>query len=94
MPAMLLLSLPVWAELTKEDVVQIIRAELEPVKLAIAEMRGEIKAIRAEVATKDDIHELYRWFIIAWITIILAIFAILYLYGRADRELEAGLREE
>ncbi|RLJ03163.1 MAG: hypothetical protein DRP11_01530 [Candidatus Aenigmatarchaeota archaeon] len=87
----ILLSLPVWAELTKEDVLQIIRAELEPIKLQMAKLEGK-------VATKDDIHELYRWFIIAWITIILAIFAIPYLYGRADRErvkeLEARLREE
>lgn len=109
MPAMLLLSLPVWAELTKEDVVQIIRAELEPVKLAIAEMRGEIKAIRAEMAAKDDIIALQRetsskfvWLLAAligeWATLIAAIVTIPYLYGRADRErvkeLEARLREE
>jgi len=40
-------------ELTKEDVVQIIRAELEPIKLTIAEMRGQM-------ATKDDITSLQR----------------------------------
>ncbi|RKY01259.1 hypothetical protein DRP77_09950 [Candidatus Poribacteria bacterium] len=40
-------------ELTKEDVIQIIRTELEPIKLAIAEMRGQM-------ATKDDLLALQR----------------------------------
>mgnify|MGYP000303557631 CR=1 FL=1 len=98
-------SLPVWAELTKEDVVQIIRAELEPVKLQMARIeskmatKDDIVTTRDEIAkVRDEVSSLYRWFILSWITIILAIFAIPYLYGRADRErikeLETRLREE
>jgi len=33
-----------WGELTKEDVVQIIRAELEPIKLQIAKLEAEMSA--------------------------------------------------
>ncbi|RLI77725.1 hypothetical protein DRP07_11910 [Archaeoglobales archaeon] len=64
------IALPSFAELTRQDVEQIIRSELEPIKkeitaikLDIAEMRGEIKAVRAEMktmATKDDIITLQR----------------------------------
>ncbi|RKY01236.1 hypothetical protein DRP77_10045 [Candidatus Poribacteria bacterium] len=67
--------------------------EIAAIKLDIAEVKGEIKAVRAEAASKDDIvatrdeiakardevSSLYRWFILAWITIILAIFAIPFL---------------
>ena len=65
------------AELTKEDVVQIIRAELEPIKLDIAEMKDEIKAIRAEMkamATKDDIIDMQRSLYQAVIGMAVAIF--------------------
>jgi hypothetical protein len=87
-------ALPSFAELTKQDVEQIIRQELEPIKLDIAEMKGKM-------ATKDDIIAVQRTLTIAlvtvWITIIAAIITIPYLYGRADRErvrqLEADIRE-
>ena len=115
---LLAIALPSFAELTRQDVEQIIRSELEPIKkeitaikLDIAEMKGkmatkdELTAIRddtsemkGKMATKSDIHSLYRWIITMWVTIILAIFGIPYLYGRADREkvkeLEARLRED
>ena len=47
-------------ELTKEDVVQIIRAELEPIKLQIAKIEGRIAALEAKMATKDDLLEIYK----------------------------------
>ena len=43
------------AQLSKEDVVQIIRAELEPIKLQIARIEGRLEAM----ATKDDIIKIY-----------------------------------
>jgi outer membrane murein-binding lipoprotein Lpp len=81
-----------------------IKQEITAIKLDIAEMKGKIEALEGKMATKDDIiavrdeiSGLYRWIIIMWITIILAIFGIPYLYGRADRErvrqLEADVRE-
>ena len=84
---LLLLAIPVaLAELSKEDVIQIIRAELEPMKLDIAEIKGKM-------VTKDAF---YGTLILMWVTIIAAIITIPYLYGRADRErvkeLEARLR--
>jgi len=71
---LLTLALPSFAQLTRQDVEEIIRQALEPIKqeinaikLDIAEMRGEIKAVRAEMkvlegkmATKDDIIALQR----------------------------------
>ncbi|RLI78000.1 hypothetical protein DRP07_11515, partial [Archaeoglobales archaeon] len=83
-------ALPALAELTKEDVVQIIRTELEPIKLDIAEMKGKM-------ATKDDIiavqREVSSKFVaiiaaltVFWATLLAAIITIPYLYGRADRE--------
>ena len=56
----LLLTLPSSAQLTKRDVEQIIQKALEPIKMEIAEIRGEIKAIKAQMATKDDIISLQR----------------------------------
>jgi len=98
---LLSVALPALAELTKEDVVQIIRTELEPIKLDIAEMKGKM-------ATKDDIiavqREVSSKFVaiiaaltVFWATLLAAIITIPYLYGRADRErvrqLEADVRE-
>jgi beta-lactamase regulating signal transducer with metallopeptidase domain len=87
-------ALPSFAELTKRDVEQII----EPIKLDIAEMKGKMATKEDIIAVRDEISGLYRWVIIMWITIILAIFGIPYLYGRTDRrkvqELEVRLREE
>lgn len=87
---LLSVALPALAELTKEDVVQIIRTELEPIKLDIAEMKGKM-------ATKDDIiavqREVSSKFVaiiaaltVFWATLLAAIITIPYLYGRADRE--------
>jgi len=96
---LLTLALPSFAQLTKSDVEEIMRQALEPIKLDIAEMKGkmatkddlialkgEISEMKGKMVTKDEVSSLYRWFILAWITIILAIFAIPYLYGRGDRE--------
>lgn len=47
------LTLPCLAELTKEDVRQIIREEIEPVKIDIAEMKGKM-------ATKDDLLNMWK----------------------------------
>jgi predicted nuclease with TOPRIM domain len=86
---LLALALPSFAELTRQDVEQIIRQALEPIKqeitaikLDIAEMRGEIKAVRAEMkalegkmATKDDIIILQRTLTIALVTAWITIIA-------------------
>ena len=79
------IALPSFAELTRQDVEQIIRSELEPIKkeitaikLDIAEMRGEIKAVRAEMktmATKDDIIAVQREVSSKFITIVAALIA-------------------
>ena len=97
---LLAVALPSFAELTRQDVEEIIRNELEPVKqeitaikLDIAEMKGRMDAM----ATKDDIIAVQREVsskfvaIIAaligfWATLLAAIITIPYLYGRADRE--------
>jgi len=99
---LLAIALPSFAELTRQDVEQIIRSELEPIKLDIAEMKGKM-------ATKDDIINVQREvsskfvtiiaaLIAFWATLLAGIITIPYLYGRADREkvkeLEARLREE
>ncbi|RKY01486.1 hypothetical protein DRP77_09600 [Candidatus Poribacteria bacterium] len=84
------LALPSLAQLTKGDVIQIIRAELEPIKLQITEINGKM-------ATKDDIIAIQRELssklvaiisalIAFWATLLAAIVMIPYLYGRADRE--------
>ncbi len=82
---LLAIALPSFAELTRQDVEQIIRSELEPIKkeitaikLDIAEMRGEIKAVRAEMktmATKDDIIAVQREVSSKFITIVAALIA-------------------
>ncbi|RLI78006.1 hypothetical protein DRP07_11545 [Archaeoglobales archaeon] len=99
------------AELSQQDrewISTLIDRMLEPIKLDIAEMRGEIKALRAEMVTKDDIIAVQREvsskfvaiiaaLIVFWATLLAAIITIPYLYGRADRErvrqLEADVRE-
>ncbi|MCD6507508.1 hypothetical protein J7M22_12910 [Candidatus Poribacteria bacterium] len=58
---LLSIALPSFAELTQRDLDKIsalIDRKLEPIKMDIAELKGEIKAVRAEMrgmATKDDI---------------------------------------
>ena len=49
---------PCFAELTENDVRlirQIIREEIEPVKIEMATMKGDIRALEGKMATKDDI---------------------------------------
>ena len=82
-----------WAELTRDEIAQIIRTELErvgeeiaAVKQDIAERRGEMEAIRGEMkAIRGEAVSKER-FLAMWITIFLAILGVPYLYGRADRE--------
>jgi tetrahydromethanopterin S-methyltransferase subunit G len=59
--------LPCFAELTKEDVRQIIREEIEPmkkeiefVKIEIATIKGDIKALEGKMATKDDLLSIWK----------------------------------
>ncbi|MCD6505796.1 hypothetical protein J7M22_04135 [Candidatus Poribacteria bacterium] len=64
---LLALALPSFAELTRQDVEQIIQQALEPIKqgitaikLDIAEMKGKIEALEGKMVTKDDIITLQR----------------------------------
>jgi len=61
------LTLPCFAELTKEDVRQIIREEIEPmkkeiefVKIEIATIKGDIKALEGKMATKGDLLSIWK----------------------------------
>ena len=84
------IALPCFSQLTEQEVRRIIREELEPIKLDIAEMKGKM-------ATKDDIIGVYAAILVTWVVTIAAIITIPYLYGRADRErvkqLEGDVRE-
>jgi len=103
------IALPSFAELTRQDVEQIIRSELEPIKKEITTIKLDIAEMKGKMATKDDIIAVQREvsskfitivaaLIAFWATLLAAIITIPYLYGRADREkvkeLEARLREE
>ena len=46
---------PAFPQLTEQTVRQIIREELEPIKLDVAEMTGKIEALEGKMATKDDL---------------------------------------
>jgi len=103
------ITLPCFAQLTKQDVELIIQKALEPInkeiiaiKLDIAEMKGKMAtkddiAEISKMATKDDIIGIYAAILGTWIVTIAAIVTIPYLYGRADREkvkqLEVDVRE-
>jgi H+/gluconate symporter-like permease len=57
----------VFAELTKEDVRQIVREEIEPLKIEIATIKGDIKALEGrmaglegKMATKDDLLSMWK----------------------------------
>ena len=103
------IALPSFAELTRQDVEQIIRSELEPIKKEITAIKLDIAEMKGKMATKDDIINVQREvsskfvtiiaaLIAFWATLLAGIITIPYLYGRADREkvkeLEARLREE
>ena len=77
---LLAIALPSFAELTRQDVEQIIRSELEPIKkeitaikLDIAEMKGKIEALEGKMATKDDIINVQREVSSKFIAIIAAL---------------------
>jgi hypothetical protein len=50
---MFVIVLPGYAELTKEDVRQIVRDEIEPLKLEMATVKGEIQALKVTIAEMD-----------------------------------------
>ena len=80
---LLSIALPTIAELTRGDVEQIIRRELEPIKKEITSIKLDIAEMKGRMVTKDAF---YGILIMMWVTIIAAIITIPYLYGRADRE--------
>ena len=54
------IALPSFAELTRQDVEQIIRSELEPIKKEITAIKLDIAEMKGKMATKDDIITLQR----------------------------------
>jgi outer membrane murein-binding lipoprotein Lpp len=93
----LIIALPSFAELTQQDLDKIsvlIGRKLEPIKQEITAIKLDIAEMKSKMVTKDVF---YGTLILMWVTIIAAIIAIPYLYGRADRErvrqLESDVRE-
>jgi len=57
------IALPCFAELTQQDLDKIgnlIDRKLEPIKLDIAEMKGDMKALEGKMATKDDLLAVWK----------------------------------
>jgi archaellum component FlaC len=55
---LIIFAIPCFAELTEKDISQIrqiIREEIEPIKIEIVTIKGDIKALEGKMATKDDI---------------------------------------
>jgi sensor domain CHASE-containing protein len=55
--------LPCFAELTDNDIMrirQLIREELEPIKIEIATIKGDMKALEGKMATKDDLLAVWK----------------------------------
>ena len=67
------LALPASAQLTKDDVVRIIRAELEPIKQGINALKVDVAEMKGKMVSKE-------WFLTMWITIFLAILGVPYLW--------------
>lgn len=84
---------------TKDDITMMER-QISEIAGQVSKIEGQMDAMATKdnlITVRDEIHSLYRWIFAMWITIILAVFGIPYLYGRADREkvkqLEADVRE-
>jgi len=68
------ISLPCFAELTENDIRRIIREEIEPLKIEIATIKGDIKVMNSGFDAIDEKMSLFQWFIGGLVAII--VFAI------------------